>query len=99
MSKSRHVYDLVAANGEYQDKSGNTKKKWVTVGRAFENDKGMFLVIDAHINFAAFPRDSAGSGVMISCFQPKDLTAAPMPGRRTPNPHMPADDLESDVPF
>ena len=37
---AKKVFDAVATVGEYKDKNGDTKKRYVNVGAVFENDNG-----------------------------------------------------------
>ena len=67
----QHKYDLVVSIGEYEDRSGNTKKKWLTIGKMFEGDRGPFLVLEPHINIGALPRGPKGS-VVVNCYEPKE---------------------------
>lgn len=44
---SAKKFDAVATIGEYTDRNGQTKKRYLNVGAVFENDKGLSLKIDA----------------------------------------------------
>lgn len=94
-------YDLVVATGEYKDRGGNTKKKWLTVGAMFEGDNGPFIVIEPYINFGALPRGAKGS-VVVSCFEPKDGNqqerSKPAPQGRF-NASADNSDFDDDIPF
>lgn len=39
-------YDVVAGIGEYQDRNGNTKVRWLNCGSIFQTDKGFSLKLD-----------------------------------------------------
>ena len=50
-------YELTTKAGEYTAKDGTKKTVWQRVGEVHTSkDGGMYALIDAHINFAAFPR-------------------------------------------
>ena len=42
------IKDVVARGGEYQDRQGNTKVRWINVGSMFKNNEGKVSIkIDA----------------------------------------------------
>jgi hypothetical protein len=46
------VYDAVVVTGEYQDSSGQTKKRYMNVGVVLKGDKGLSLKLEAvPVNF------------------------------------------------
>lgn len=59
-------YDAVATIGEYKDRNGETKKRYVNVGTVFENDKGQLS-----LKLDAVPCAQEWTG-WISFFEPKD---------------------------
>ena len=59
-------YDAVATIGEYKDRNGETKKRYVNVGTVFENDKGQLS-----LKLDAVPCAQEWSG-WISFFEPKE---------------------------
>lgn len=98
---AKHAYDLVVAKGEYQDKSGNSKKQWLTIGRMYANDKGYFLVLEPHINLAGLPRSDRG-GVMVSCFEPRPMGGSPSSSNVPTGgggASRPFSDFDDDIPF
>ena len=98
----KHMYDLVVSTGEYKDASGATKKKWLTIGRVFEGDRGLFGSLDPFINLAGLPLNNFDQ-VQLSFFEPKQRTGAPAPSAaRTPAPLRQRDlmdDFDDDIPF
>lgn len=45
---AKKIFDAVATTGTYTDRQGNDKKRYVTVGAVFEDDKGrMSLKIES----------------------------------------------------
>ena len=93
------AYDLVAASGEYKDKSGATKKRWVQVGKMFENDRGYFISLEPHINLAGLMKNDHGQ-VIVSCFEPKQPGAFGAPAASRPAPSQNSlPDFEDDIPF
>lgn len=77
------MYDLVVSTGEYKDRNGDTKKKWLTIGSMFQGDKGPFLVLEPHINIGALPRGAKGS-VVVNCYEPKSYDDKPAPKIQKP---------------
>lgn len=62
----KKLYDAVATIGKYTTKDGTEKKRYLTVGAVFENDKGqMALKLDA------LPTTPEWSG-WISFYEPKE---------------------------
>ena len=59
-------YEAVATIGEYKDRNGETKKRYVNVGSVFENDKGQLS-----LKLDAVPVGQGWSG-WISFFEPKE---------------------------
>ena len=65
------VFDAVATVGEYTDKQGNKKKRYMTVGKVFESEGGgLSLKLDA------LPVVPEWSG-WISFYVPKDKEQSP----------------------
>ena len=63
---AKKIYDAVATIGEYTDRQGQQKKRYVNVGSVFESDKGyLSLKIDS------IPVDPEWSG-WVSFFVPKE---------------------------
>lgn len=92
---AKHAYDLVVVSSEYVDRQGNRKKKWLTIGRVFMNDKGYFAVLDRYINLAGLPVGDR-DGVMVSFFEPKPTGGA---GGTPTGTSRPASDFDDDIPF
>jgi len=59
-------YDAVATVGEYTNKAGETKKRYMNVGVVFENDKGQLS-----LKLDALPLNREWSG-FISFYEPKE---------------------------
>lgn len=64
-----HLYDLAVVTGEYQNRNGETKKRYKNVGRVLRNDNGQFMVLDKTFNPAGVPGD--GDTIFVSMFEPK----------------------------
>lgn len=103
----RKLYDLAVKSGTYE-KNGETKGRYVNVGAMMEGDNGPFLFINAHVNFAAFPRREGSESCIVSMFEPKprdgdgyDWKGAEDRQRAASNGKPPADDFEPDqnIPF
>ncbi len=80
------VYDVVAAAGEYTDRDGNTKVRWINCGAVFETEKGLSLKLDAY---------AVGEG-WYKLFEPKKRGGGQV-SPQAPNP--PAQDPDDDIPF
>jgi len=85
-------YDAVATVGKYTAKDGTEKKRYLTVGAVFENDKGaLSLKLDG------MPVSPEWSG-WISFYDPKPYNAAPNSHNQSKsNGYAPQQD--DDIPF
>ena len=81
-------YELTTKAGEYTAKDGTKKTIWQRVGEVHTSkDGGMYALIDAHINFAAFPRQEGSTRVMVSMFEPREKPAYGAPTTATERPN------------
>ena len=74
------THDLKVKVGEYTDKTGTKKGRWVTVGRVMTGDDGSeFWLLDKTFNPAGVPdlNGKGGDSVLISKFAPRDSQASP----------------------
>lgn len=86
----RKIYDAVVVTGEYQDRQGNTKKRYLTVGAVFEGERGMSLKLEA------LPVSFNGWISFYPVREQSETRRQPSP-RRDPDPQgAPFDD---DIPF
>ena len=84
---------LVVANGNYQDRNGNDKTRWVNIGALHEHDGKHYITLDAHINLAGLERKEGDTRVFVNMFD-NDREDKP---RQSENP---ADfDSGSELPF
>jgi hypothetical protein len=100
------LFDLSVVVGVYTDRNNEQKKRWKTIGAAFEGkDGGMFLTIDRTFNPAGVPTEDGRDSIMVSMFPPKEEGAqASKPRQQAPASNqqrsaqgsLPADD---DIPF
>lgn len=96
---AKHVYDLVVSTGEYKDASGATKKKWLTIGRVFEGDRGLFGSLDPFINLAGLPLNNFDQ-VQLSFFEPRQKTGGAPAASGSARPAQNSlPDFEDDIPF
>ena len=65
-------YDVVAKNGEYTDKSGAVKSRWLNVGSIMENDKGLYMIMNRTFNPAGLPNPENKEGCFLSLFPAKE---------------------------
>ena len=94
------IRDLAVKVGEYTDRDGNTKGRYLNVGAMMKGDDGEFLVLHRTFNPAGVPNPQGKDSVLISCFKVKDRDGAAQsesPPQRSPAP--PADFDDSDIPF
>lgn len=91
---AKKVFDVVATVGEYTDRSGATKKRYLNVGAAFSNDQGQLS-----IKLECVPVGPNWSG-WLSLYEPRDRTqsapaqsAAPAAAPRATAPE------DDDIPF
>ena len=104
------THDLKVKVGEYTDKTGAKKGRWVTVGRVMTGDDGSeFWLLDKTFNPAGVP-DLNGKGadsVLVSKFAPRDANESPSEHQRAKaNGYAPQAvsnaklaDLPDDLPF
>ena len=100
-------YELTVKAGEYTAKDGSKKTIWQRVGEVHTSkDGGMYALIDAHINFAAFPRQDGATRVMVSMFEPREkswsgasTTATPRPAHQQTQTSFDAGTDNENVPF
>jgi hypothetical protein len=96
---AKKAYDAVATVGEYTDREGNKKKRYMNVGTVFQNDEGQLSM-----KLDAIPISKDWSG-FINFYPPKDRTVDSTPASRkmhgsAPNPgHHQQDDDGDSIPF
>lgn len=74
----KRTKDLAVRVGTYNNKSGETKNKYVQVGTQMEDEDGKkFLLIDPTFNFAGVKLDDGKNKVLVSMFDPKPKEEAP----------------------
>ena len=85
-------YDAVATVGEYKNRDGDTKKRYVNVGAVFENDDGHLS-----LKLETIPVGPNWSG-WVSFFVPKERgTSAPVSA--TESGAVRGSDFDGDIPF
>jgi len=102
---TKKLYDMAVRTGEFTDKEGNTKGKFLNVGAILETEKddgskNRYMLLDRTFNPAGVVSPDGRSNVMVSLFKPKgndDQQSAPAK-KKTPAP---ADDaaFDSEIPF
>lgn len=72
---ARKVFDLMVKTGEYTDKTGAKKARWLPVGRVMQGDDGSeYILINKTFNPAGVP-DLSGKGgdaVLIRKFEARN---------------------------
>jgi hypothetical protein len=66
----KKLYDAVVTTGTYKDKQGQEKKRYMNVGKVFEGDKGLSLLLEA------IPLGITGP-VWVNFYEPKESGSAP----------------------
>lgn len=69
---AKKLFDAVASVGEYTDRNGQTKKRYVNVGAVFESDDGKYM----SLKLESIPVGPNWSG-WISFFEPKQREQSP----------------------
>jgi len=102
----KKIFDAVASVGEYTDRNGQQKKRYVNIGAVFESDDGKYM----SLKLESIPVGPNWSG-WISFFEPKQKEQSPAQqahseaksnGYQTdPNSKMAGgfDTMDSDIPF
>lgn len=74
------THDIKVKTGEWVDKAGVKKGRWLTVGRVMTGDDGSeFWLLDKTFNPAGVPdlNGKGGDSVMLCKFAPRDAQATP----------------------
>ena len=89
---AKKIFDAVATTGTYTDKQGNEKKRYLTVGTVFEDDKGRMS-----LKLESLPVGDGWNG-WVSFFTPKEQTKKPAAPSQN-NSGGQFNDFEDDIPF
>ena len=69
----RKLYDLAVKTGEYTNAQGETKGRWLNVGRVMQDDNGgKFILLNRTFNPAGVEVQPGRDSVVLSLFEPKD---------------------------
>lgn len=92
MSKKR--YDAVVKVGEYTDRNGESKTRWLNIGAVLQTENGHCLLLDRTFNPAGVADPENRGTVMVSLFEPKarEQGQAPAPAREEVG-------VDDDIPF
>lgn len=64
------THDLAVKAGEYTNNKGETKARWVNIGKVLQTDDGgKFLLINRHFNPAGIPNPEDKDSVAVSLFK------------------------------
>jgi hypothetical protein len=89
-------FDAMVKAGSYTDNQGSEKTRWLKVGAVFENEKGLYMKLEA------LPVGVPEWNGFISFFEPKprDGQAARRPQQQpAKRPAAGFDDMDDDIPF
>lgn len=95
---ARKTHDLAVVIGEYQDRDGNTKRRYQNIGALMESDKGPFIMLAKWFNPAGVIDARGGESLMVSCFEASKDKQQQRPQQQTRQP-APQDDYNDDIPF
>ena len=82
-------YDVVAGIGEYQDRDGNTKVRWLNCGSVFQTEKGFSLKLDCV---------PVGGDGWFKLFEPRKKEQAPPPPAKEEDAEL-INGFDDDIPF
>ena len=69
----RKIYDLAVKTGEYTNQYGETKGRWLNVGRVMQDDNGgKFILLNRTFNPAGLEVQPGLDSVLLCMFAPKD---------------------------
>ena len=92
---SAPTHDVVATIGEYTDRDGNKKKRYLTVGKCFTDDQGR-----QSIKMDAVPGPGWSGWLSLYQVEKQAPRQAPDPRPRAATAPPPeADDSDDDIPF
>lgn len=97
-------YDIAVKVGEYQDRNGQTKGRYLNVGAVIQGDKGPYIVLERTFNPAGVPNPDNRSSLILSLFEPRDPNAQQGGGQsqRQDQPQQSQaarQDMDDDIPF
>jgi hypothetical protein len=92
---AQKIYDLVVVIGSYLDRQGNQKKEYRTIGAVFQNERGMYAMLDKTFNPLGVT--SEGSSIFLNFFEPKNRQAPQ--GNKAPVSNQPAADFDDEIPW
>jgi len=95
---AKTLKDLAVKTGEYQ-KNGETKGRWINVGKLMASeDGGQFIILNRAFNPAGIPNPEDRDTLLISMFDLKDYGADQ--SQRRPSQQEPAKiELDDEIPF
>lgn len=94
---TQKIYDLAVKTGEYTDRDGNNKGRYVNVGAIMQKDDGgKFILLERWFNPAGVPNPDNRSNLLLSMFPVRDGDGQPRQQQQRSAP--PADDTD-DIPF
>lgn len=93
-------YDLSVKTGEYTDRDGQTKGRYLNIGVMMDGDKGPYILLNRTFNPAGVPGNADRDNIMVSLFEPRQEGQQQAPAQqRQASPFPPQRDLHDDVPF
>jgi len=100
MAKVTH--DLTVKIGEYKTFDGQTKARWLNIGKVIQTDDGgEFMTINRHFNPAGVPNIDGRDTIAVSKFEikPKEQQHAPQISAPVQHSSVPPVNDLSDIPF
>lgn len=89
-------YDLVVKTGEYTNRDGEVKARYMNIGVVMENDKGPYMLLNRTFNPAGVPGNADKDNIIVSMFEDRGDRNAPVDKQRSGGVSSIADD---EVPY
>lgn len=64
-------YDLAVKTGEYTDRDGQSKGRYMNIGIMMDGDKGPYILLNRTFNPAGVPGNSDRDNIIVSLFEPR----------------------------
>lgn len=78
-------YDLVVKTGEFTDRDGATKGRFMNVGVMMEGrDGGPYILLNRTFNPAGVPGNADRDNIMVSLYEPRDQAGGGQQRRSAP---------------
>lgn len=99
------THDLAVKAGEYTNRDGETKARWINIGKVLQTDDGgKFLLLNRHFNPAGIPNPEDRDTVAVSLFKidrdnQKSAPKQDAHNQAKSNGYQQQEELDDDLPF